>query len=362
VPDIAWIPADKNPWNVPVLDVRPYTTTLLSTSSDPTCATNAVSFGQDDGTGFIGQIPLVRRSIPASLHFSRDRFFADGALFLPRQMEHKWALYHHRGLILFIRSWLRKVFATARVDQRGETITLTEITGSLSGEEAEDPRLTIRIADFLLRSHALGLAWPAPFPPALAKDPQTAARWCFSSFGNMAHLATHHEPRLEGPRVALRSHSLLHIAVARGDKGSAQACLRSGIPVDLLAADGLPPLQWALAAEGTSMLEFLLANASGVDARSLEGATALMTATQGDRSVHLEWLLSHGADVNARDARGFTALHRAAEMGKDSFVEILLAHGADPAIEAEGHTAISFAERQGHSKVVQRLRKAEPRA
>ena len=58
VPNLDWIEAADNPWGVRVLDVRPVTLTMLSTSADPRCASNAVSFGQDDGTSFIGEDPL----------------------------------------------------------------------------------------------------------------------------------------------------------------------------------------------------------------------------------------------------------------------------------------------------------------
>src|SRR5512141_2997647 len=78
LPEIPWVRAADNPWGVDVLDVRPITLTMLSTSRDPTCAANAVSFGQDDGTGFIGQEPPVARRIDASLRFPIDRVLADG--------------------------------------------------------------------------------------------------------------------------------------------------------------------------------------------------------------------------------------------------------------------------------------------
>ncbi len=128
---ISWIPADQNPWMVPVLDVRPITMTMISTSTNPLCATNAISYGRDDGTGFINQQPPVDRSIPASLRYRRDRLLADGALYLPSEMEHKWAIYHHQGKILFIRSWVRQVFATATVKQDQDFVEITETMDGL---------------------------------------------------------------------------------------------------------------------------------------------------------------------------------------------------------------------------------------
>jgi hypothetical protein len=65
---IDWVEAADNPWGVRVLDVRPITLTMLATSADRQCAENAVSYGQDDGSGFIGKEPPVARSVEANLH------------------------------------------------------------------------------------------------------------------------------------------------------------------------------------------------------------------------------------------------------------------------------------------------------
>src|SRR5688572_28869153 len=61
LPTVAWVRAADNPWGVDVLDVRPVTLTMMSVSSDPTCAENAISYGQDDGRGFAGVEPEVSR-------------------------------------------------------------------------------------------------------------------------------------------------------------------------------------------------------------------------------------------------------------------------------------------------------------
>ena len=132
-PDISWLEAADNPWGVRVLDVRPITLTMLSTSSDPRCASNALSFGQDDGTSFIGQEPPVGRSVEAGLRFPIDRVLADGVLFIPREMEHKWALFHHRGEIICVRSWLRQVQAVARVEAHGDHVVITAGTRLVRG-------------------------------------------------------------------------------------------------------------------------------------------------------------------------------------------------------------------------------------
>jgi hypothetical protein len=355
LPEIPWVDASRNPWGVPVLDVRPVTQHMLSTSQDPKCAENAISFRGDDGTGFIGEEPPEGRAVAASLRFRIDRMLADGVLFSPSEMEHKWAIFYHRRQILCVRSWLRRVHVIGEVEERGDHVEITTIRGAFSDRE-EDPAWTARMMDYLLRSHALDIVHPVPLPPGMEANPGSAARWCMSISGKLALVATPHALPASVPERPLRSHSLLHIAVAKGDLAAVDAQLRSGVPIDLVAGDGLAPLHWALAAEGAGMIDALLDRGSPVDARSAEGATPLMNAVQARSLSMVMLLLERGADPDARDGRGFTALHRAAEMGEADIVRALLERGADPAPEAHGHTPRSLAEARGETAIVDLLR------
>jgi hypothetical protein len=349
--DINWVEAADNPWGVRVLDVRPVTQTMLSTSTNRQYAANAISFGQDDGTGFIGKEPPVTRSVEANLRFPIDRLLAEGVLFVPDEMEHKWALFYHRGEIICVRSWLRQVWAIARVEQYQDHIKVTAVRGTF-GAEDEDPEFTVRVLDYLLRSHALDTVYPAPLPVGKEKDPRAAAMWCMSMFGNRAFFATPHQVVRCDPDKPLRTQSLLHIAVVRGDVPMIEAKLAAGVPIDLLASDGLAPLHWGLARDDPAIMTLLLDRGSPVDVRSAEGATPLMNAVQSASLEKVAFLLDHGADVNARDRRGFTALHRAAEMGHVDVTRMLLDRGASPNPEAEGHTPRSLAEARGETGIV----------
>ena len=350
-PELKWIKPEDNPWGVPVLDIRPFTLGMVSASKNPQCAENAISFARDDGTTFIGKEPPIDRTVKASLRFPIDRVLAEGVLFIPRTMEHQWAIFYHRGQIIFVRSWLRQVHALALVEQHSDHMVITEIRGGFLPED-EGPAFTIRVLDYILRSHALDTMYPAPFPARFQHDTSDAALWCFLQFGNRALLATHHEFDRQEPTKPLRSHSLLHLATARGDVSAIEAALANGIPVDLLAADGLAPLHWALARKEPSIMKLLLERGSPVDVRSDEGATPLMNVVQSKSFDLFSFLLDNGADVNARDNRGFTALHRAAEMGQVEMVRELLNRRAKANPEADGHTPRSLAEAHGHAEIV----------
>lgn len=352
-PRCSWIEAADNPWGVRVLDVRPVTHTMTSTSADPNCATNAVSFGGEDGLCFVGQAPPVPRTIDASLRFPIDSFLADGVLFIPQAMEHKWALFYHGGKIICVRSWLRSVRLLASVVAHGTHVEVTQIQGAFGGED-EDAEFTRRLFDCLMHTHALDTVYPVPLPADMTADPDSIALWCMSLLGNKAAVATPHPFARRDPERPLRTHSLFHIAVARNDTAAVERQLAAGVPVDLLAGDGLGALHWAMASGPPAMLKFLLGKGAAVDLRSVQGATPLMNAVQSRSLEKAALLLDHGADVNARDHRGFTALHRAAELGLSDLAQLLVQRGAVDS-EVSGQTARSLAQRGGHADIVAAL-------
>jgi hypothetical protein len=332
----------ESPWPVPVIDLRSTALGWMSFSQDPQTAANAVSFGGDDGTSFIDVPPETDRRVEVDLSYRVEGGeLYDGGLFLPNAMEHKWALYFHRKNIICVRSWTRRVVAVAETRPADGLIHVVAVRGELSPDESEVS--AERLLDYLLRSHALDLPFPAPIPEGIAADPQLAAQLCFSLFGNKALFATPHPIPREVPDKPLRSYSLLHIAVARGDGPAARALVDAGLPIGLRDRDGLTPLHWAVSRPDAAAPDLVLSLGCPVDVRSDEGATALMNAAQDRRPDLVAFLLGRGADPNAADGRGFTALHRAAEMGEREIVRLLLDSGADRNVEAGGHTPRSLA-------------------
>jgi hypothetical protein len=354
-PEIPWIQATNNPWGVPILDVRPLTHSLVSTSSDIQCATNAISYNQEDGSCFVGQKPPLEKSINTNILYAKDRVLANGPIFIPSKMEHKWAIFCYENNIICVRSWIRKVFVLANVDQSGENICISSLTGSFDGNEYDDSYHLSSTFDYLIRSHAMELPFPVPISEEIAEDPYAAAMWCFSCFGDMAMFATPYKIETDIPAFPLRSHSLLHISVARGDRTEINRQLENGIPIDLLAADGMSPMHWALAQDDISILKYLIDCGSPVDTRSDQGATPLMTASQADDIDKVIFLLDQGADPNAVDDRGFTAIHRTSEMGKVEMTKLLLNRGANRDVEAEGFTPLKLARARGNNSIIQIL-------
>jgi hypothetical protein len=338
-----------------VLDVRPITLGTLSVSEDETNARNAISFGDDDGLSFADEEPSVTRSVAVDLRYRVDRTLADGVLFAPGVMEHKWAIFHHAHRLLFVRSWQRRLVAAASTRVRGDYLEVTDVQGSFTDSEDETVELSGSILDFLIRAYALDEIYPAPLEADPGKDLKQAGMWCVGMFGNRAWVATHHRLAFQPPDAILRSDSLFHLAVGRGDYVTAQHQLDSGVPVDVLDRHGFNAMWWAPEAPPTEALAWLLDRGLDVDARSDEGATSLMIAVQQDDHQLATWLLQHGADPNATDNRGFTSLHRAAEMGHLELVRLLLEQGANPNSEAQGHTPLSLAQHRDQRDIADLL-------
>jgi hypothetical protein len=349
-----WIEPTQNDWGVRLLDLRPVTTTMLATSTDPQLASNAVSYNAEDGTTFMDMPPADSTVISSNIIIPIDKMLAPGVLFNPQTMEHKWAIYYHNNTLIFVRSWLREVLVTAKTVQRENELIIESIQGKFIKEES--PAFTRRIIKFLLISHGINQVVPAPLPPQLAATPKDAALWAFSVYGNIPQVGVFDDtfdPPIDKP---LRSHSLLHIAVAKSNINEMEKQFRNGISLNLLAGDGLAPLHWSMASKEIQVMQKLLELGANPDSLSIEGATPLMNAVQSNKIHHVNLLLQSGANVNATDNRGFTSLHRAAEMGHLDIVIILLERGADKNISSDGYTALAFAERRGHQEIMKVLR------
>lgn len=202
---LPWLEATQNGWGVPVLDLRPIVDGWTSVSKDPQMAANAVSFVHDDGLGFADEWPDVDRTVECELRFRLDSPLEDGPLFLPMCMEEKWALYIHRGRLLCIRSWQRRVFVAAGVRVEGDDAIIGPLHGSF-GLQGESRAQSVRMLDFVIRSHALSELLPAP----LAEEPsdiQKIVMECFALWGNRALLASHRDLSAERPLIPLRTQS-----------------------------------------------------------------------------------------------------------------------------------------------------------
>jgi hypothetical protein len=97
-----------------------------------------------------------------------------------------------------------------------------------------------------------------------------------------------------------------------------------------------------------------------VNSQNKDGWTALIAAASKGHTEIVKILLAKGADVNdSRAKEGFTALMAAATWGHSDTAKVLIAEGADiNAKTSAGITALKYADHQGHTEIVQLLKKA----
>ncbi len=124
------------------------------------------------------------------------------------------------------------------------------------------------------------------------------------------------------------------------------------------------PLHTTVVRGDIQAIEDLLAKGTDVNARDEDGYTALFIAALRGHKEVVELLLAKGADINARldvDAKGaggWTSLHAASRHDRKSVAQLLIAKGADVNAKTEkGQTALSLAKENGHTEIVELLRK-----
>ncbi len=164
------------------------------------------------------------------------------------------------------------------------------------------------------------------------------------------------------PLAANRAgHSVLWLAVTRGDLPVARALLDAGVAADAHAPRESAPLVTGMRAKRTDAVLLLLGAGADPQAADPQGRTPLMLAASDGAAGLVKALLDRHAQVNAVDRERRTALWFAAAAGSREIVELLLAAGADAKLaDARGLTALHAAALQGHPEVLAPLLAAAP--
>jgi len=153
-----------------------------------------------------------------------------------------------------------------------------------------------------------------------------------------------------------KGQTALHYAAKAGQIAVAKLLIANGADVNVNAGEWTP-LQEA-AYYSKEMVELLLAKGANINTGKW---TALHSALDAERFDIVELLIAKGADVNIKDGKGRTPLHIAAWYAASKnpkIVELLLSKGADiNAKNNNGKTALSYATDNGHTEIVELLRK-----
>ncbi|KAJ1971878.1 hypothetical protein H4R34_005599 [Dimargaris verticillata] len=140
----------------------------------------------------------------------------------------------------------------------------------------------------------------------------------------------------------------LHMGVTAGDMAMVKYSLDNGVAVDSVL-NGAEPIHLACCMDSLPVLVLLLQYGARPNARRLPKGTSCYSVTRCPK-----W----GSDSRARVKASPTPLHFAAANGKLALVRILLQWGAAVDVADEyGSTPIDVAAAQGHTEIVELLRR-----
>ncbi len=133
------------------------------------------------------------------------------------------------------------------------------------------------------------------------------------------------------------------------DDGSVRACeyfVQAGMSVNMHDSKGVSLLSHAVRNRHLSVVEFLLAQGSDVNAVSADrGNTPLMDACSDKNEALCDCLLDAGADINLKNKNSQTALILAVGSKAEAIAEKLIARGADINIkDSLGMSVVEYAE------------------
>lgn len=148
-----------------VLDCRPLSLSMTSTTADATIAATFARLRGDDGRRLAGV--KVQDALRAASDIALPGFDVatrgDGPIFRAPEMEWKWDVTLVDEHLLFSRSWSGDLHARARVlpADGGARIVDVEVTHKL-GEG--DPRAALALVEYLVRVYVLAKVAPHPLP------------------------------------------------------------------------------------------------------------------------------------------------------------------------------------------------------
>lgn len=188
-PVLCWLHADENPFGVETLDCTPVTQEYVSTSGDPSIAESYARLRTSTGEEYRGIQPKEAVRIDCNLVYPHeDQEHQEGAVFKSEQMEDKWDIYHYDRRFFFVRSWTGQLVYVAELSFQQDRVGVFSILRQGAFEESEGH--TIRVVDYLIKSHIYRIPAPHPLPADLDRDPQSLALYSLQMYGRRCQFGT----------------------------------------------------------------------------------------------------------------------------------------------------------------------------
>jgi len=179
-------PGPDNPFGVRVLDCRPFTCGMVSTTSDASIAARYGALRASDGRDLLAAPMDDAVRLTVSLTFPHDGSALEGIVSKSDAMEVKWDIYVYESVFLFARSWTGTLVYRAKASVGATEFHISEI--ECSADAAETAASAVY---YLIATHAMGRVFPHQIPESMVSDdPMLIATWTFSQYGRLGCYAT----------------------------------------------------------------------------------------------------------------------------------------------------------------------------
>jgi hypothetical protein len=197
---LAWLGPDENPFHIRVLDCRPFSTAMISTTQDPSIAARFGQLRSASGEEHRGRHPEDAVVARCELSYPLNSESRDGPLFLAQQMEDKWDIYLYDGHLYFARSWTGDLVFRAAFECKEKEAVITAVEASRA-QVMGDAALAVRAVDFLVKTHLCRQEAPHPFPQGFPEDKKALAVYSFSGYGRWAFYGSFEDTTKARPRA-----------------------------------------------------------------------------------------------------------------------------------------------------------------
>ncbi|WP_420552252.1 hypothetical protein [Tenacibaculum aiptasiae] len=177
-----------NPFNKKILDISSYTQTTMAFTKEKLIAEKYNELRSSFGKELIDFDTSNFDKISTNLTYPHNGSKLEGIAFKADSMDCKWDIYAYNNFLFFSRSWDGQLIYKAKYSIDTNKLVITEILfdNQITKREAEND------VHFLLKSHAIGQAFPHLIPEELKSDLEIA-QWSFVKFGNRAYYASYEE-------------------------------------------------------------------------------------------------------------------------------------------------------------------------
>jgi hypothetical protein len=186
--ELLWIPPERNPFGILLLDVRPLTQTAASWTKDPSIVEQYGAQRENNGLSLVVTAIDDAEVIECGLSFDLPRPTDEGPVFKAQCMEDKWDIYNYAGNLLFARSWTGQLIFRALIAPDADNLVITAIQSHKDYAQQAAQHVA-----FLVMSHLEGIPFPHMLPAVIPDDPSEMALASFHLFGRRALYATHED-------------------------------------------------------------------------------------------------------------------------------------------------------------------------